>query len=142
MGNSSGQKQIIIGIDGSAGARAAVEWALAEARLRGAGLRIIYAFPALVSIFGTTAHEHYPEAQAEAEQQFEEMLATVPPMDDLEVQRTLIAGNPAEVLVEASREASLLVVGSRGVGGFRGLMVGSVSMQCISHAHCPVVVVR
>jgi nucleotide-binding universal stress UspA family protein len=63
-------------------------------------------------------------------------------MDDLDVERSLVPGNPSEVLVDESRGASLLVVGARGRGGFRGMLLGSVSIHCVQQAHCPVVVVR
>jgi nucleotide-binding universal stress UspA family protein len=53
-----------------------------------------------------------------------------------------VPGNPSEVLIEASREATMLVVGSRGGGGFKGLLMGSVSTQCVHYSHCPVLVVR
>lgn len=142
MSATEGQQQIVVGYDGSAGANAALEWALDEAKLRGVGLRIVHAFPALVSYFGTTAHEHYPEAEADAREQFEKLLANAPSSDAVETVNVLVAGNPAEVLTEESAGAALLVVGSRGIGGLRGLVVGSVSMQCVSYAHCPVVVVR
>jgi nucleotide-binding universal stress UspA family protein len=60
----------------------------------------------------------------------------------LEVERVVLEGPPALMLVEAAEEADLLVVGSRGYGGFTGLLLGSVSQQCAHHAHCPVVIVR
>jgi nucleotide-binding universal stress UspA family protein len=57
------------------------------------------------------------------------------------VERVVREGQPAEVLVEAAEDADLLVVGSRGLGGFRGLLLGSVGQQCAHHARCPVVIV-
>ncbi len=63
-------------------------------------------------------------------------------MDDLDVERILVGGNPAEVLVDASRGANLLVLGSHGRGRFRGMLLGSVSIHCVQQAHCAVVVVR
>jgi nucleotide-binding universal stress UspA family protein len=142
MSTDSDKGRIVVGIDGSPRSQAALTWAIEEARLRGLGLRIIYAFPALVSFFGTTAHEYYPQVEAEAHSMFEKALAAAPSTDDLDVERTLEPGNPAEILVEASRGASLLVVGSHGRGGFRGMLIGSVSMHCAQQAHCPVLVVR
>jgi nucleotide-binding universal stress UspA family protein len=142
MSTNSDKGRIVVGIDGSPAAQAALSWAIDEARLRGLGLRIIYAFPALVSYFGTTAHEYYPQVEAEARKVFEQALAEAPSMDGLDVERTLEPGNPAQVLVEASHGASMLVVGARGRGGFRGVVMGSVSWHAVHQAHCPVLVVR
>ena len=72
----------------------------------------------------------------------EQAIASAPPMDDLDVERTLAPGNPSEKLVEESHGASLLVLCSRGLGSFRGMLLGSVSWHCVHQAHCPVVVVR
>lgn len=142
MSGNSDNRVIVVGIDGSPQSAAALSWAIEEARLRGLGLQIVHAFPALVSILGTRAHEYYPEVQQEAEKAFEDLLAKVPSTDGIEVERRLEAGNPSELLVEASRGASLLVVGSHGRGNFHGMLMGSVSLHCVHQAHCPVVVVR
>ena len=142
MSTNSDKGRIVAGIDGSSHSMAALTWAIDEARLRGLGLRIIFAFPTLVSFFGTTSHEFYPKVESEARTMFDEALAAAPPMDDLDVERILLPGNPSEILVDASRGASLLVVGSRGRGAFRGMLMGSVSTHAVHQAHCPVVVVR
>jgi len=142
MSTNSEKGRIVVGIDGSPQAQAALSWAIEEARLRGLGLRIVYACPALVSFFGTTAHEYYPQVETEARRMFEKELEGAPSMDDLDVERTLVPGNPAEILVEVSRGASLLVVGSRGRGAFRGMLMGSVTIHAVQQAHCPVVIVR
>ena len=142
MSTDSGKGRIVVGIDGSAHSQVALAWAIQEARLRGLGLQIIHAFPALVTYWGTTSSEYYPKEEAGARKMFEESLAAAPPMDDLDVERTLVPGNPAEVLIEASRGASMVVVGSHGRGGYRGMLMGSVPIHCASQAHCPVLVVR
>jgi nucleotide-binding universal stress UspA family protein len=133
---------IVVGVDGSPEAAAALSWAIEEARLRQAKLNIVHAFPALVSFFGTTAHEYYPQVEKEAHERFEAILAAAPPMDGLEVTHTVVPGNPAEVLVGESEAATMLVVGSRGHGSFRGMLLGSVSIHTAQLAHCPVLVVR
>lgn len=142
MNTDSGPGTIIAGVDGSGHSSQALAWAVGEARLRDHALKVIYAFPAMRSLVGSTAHEYYPQVEQEAKQALERSLADMPDITGVHVDRLLVAGSPAKVLVEASREASMLVVGSRGVGGFRGLLMGSVSLQCVQHAHCPVVVVR
>jgi nucleotide-binding universal stress UspA family protein len=142
MTTDSKAQHVLVGVDGSAEGARALAFAIDEARYRRAPLNIIYAFPALVSLFGSTAHEYYPEVQKEAEGTLTRILAEAPPMDDLEVTAGAHGGNPAEILIEASRDATLLVVGSRGLGGFKGLVLGSVSSQCVQHAHCPVLVAR
>jgi nucleotide-binding universal stress UspA family protein len=142
MNTDSGPGTIIAGVDGSGHSGRALAWAVDEARLRGLALKVIYAFPAMISLVGSTGHEYYPQVEQEARQALERSLADMPDSTGVHVGRALIAGSPAKVLIEASRDASMLVVGSRGVGGFRGMVMGSVSLQCVQHAHCPVVVVR
>jgi len=142
MSTASGHGRVIVGIDGSRPGSAALAWAIEEARLRGLGLRIVYAFPTLVSYFAKPAHDYYPQVEEEAKSKFDRALAEAPPMDDLDVERALEPGNPSEVLIEASRGASMLVVGSHGRDGFGGMLIGSVATHCVHHAHCPVVVVR
>jgi nucleotide-binding universal stress UspA family protein len=139
---STNSGRIVVGVDGSPESIRALTWALDEARLRGLGVRILYAFPALTSFFGSTAHEYYPQVEKEAAAMFDKTLAAAPAMDDLDVERSVEPGNPSEVLVKASLGASLLVVGSRGRGTFHGMTLGSVSTHCVHQAHCPVVVVR
>jgi nucleotide-binding universal stress UspA family protein len=133
---------IVVGVDGSPEAAAALAWAIDEARLRQARLTIVHAFPALMSFFGTTAHEYYPQVEKEAHERFDAILAAAPSMDGLEVVHTIVPGNPAEVLVGESKGATMLVVGSRGHGSFRGMLLGSVSIHTAQLAHCPVLVVR
>ena len=82
------------------------------------------------------------QTEHDAREVLERAAAAAPSTEGLEVEWLGIPGNPSEVLIEASRGASLLVVGSRGLGGFMGLMIGSVSNQCVHHADCPVLVVR
>ncbi|HVB42448.1 MAG TPA: universal stress protein [Streptosporangiaceae bacterium] len=142
MSAARAQGKIVVGVDGSKHAARALSWALEEARLRGLVLNVVYVFPALVSHAGPTAHEYYPQVEKEAEGVMERVLAAMPDHSDVDVERTLVPGNPSAQLVEASREAKLLVVGSRGLGEFRGMLLGSVSIHCVQQAHCPVVVVR
>jgi nucleotide-binding universal stress UspA family protein len=142
LSTNSGGGRVVVGIDGSPQSAKALAWAIEEARLRQAGLDVIYAFPAMVSILGTTAHEYLPQVESEAKTRFEEALANAPAMDDLDVKKTLIAGNPSQVLVEASQGATLLVVAAKGRGSFGDMLLGSVSTHAVHQAHCPVVVVR
>lgn len=157
---------VVVGIDGSDGARRALRWAGDEARLRGCGLHVVhvYAPPTLADPHlaplamspdtGTAtrlAHEERvwrAEHAQQVERTAEQLLArTVDEVlrDHAEVPLvldTVADTRPARALIERSRDAALLVVGSRGRGGFRGLLLGSVSQQCVHHARCPVVVVH
>lgn len=134
---------IVVGVEASDASKMALRWAVDEARLRGATLTVVHAFPALQGYGGGVAPDYYPQLEREAEEEFRSILAEVPEVDGLEnVEKKVVAGGAAEKLVEESKEADLLVVGSRGRGGFRGLLLGSVSQQCVHYAHCPVVVIR
>jgi nucleotide-binding universal stress UspA family protein len=121
--------RIVIGVDGSPLSLKALEFAADEARLRHAPLRVIYAYPAT-------------DTEAESRTYVEGIKATAPSTDGVEVEWLILPGNAAEVLIAASRDAMLLVIGPRGVGGFLGLIIGSVAAQCVHHSHCPVLVVR
>jgi nucleotide-binding universal stress UspA family protein len=142
MNTAAQHEKIVVGVDGSGHSAIALRWAIDEATLHNARLRVIYAFPALVSLAGSTASEYYPQVEKEAEQVLDQALAELPGDELGSLERVLVPGNPAKVLIEASNEAGLLVVGSRGRGGFRGMLLGSVSHHCVQHSRCPVVVVR
>jgi nucleotide-binding universal stress UspA family protein len=135
--------RIVVGVDGSPLSRNALEFAIEEAQLRHAHLQVTYAYPVMERpVTGSTGKDYYDQVETEAREFLEGVMSKAPSTDGLEVEWLAVPGNPAEVLIEASRGAALLVVGSRGVGGFKGLMMGSVSTQCVHHSHCPVLVVR
>lgn len=131
---------VVVGLDGSSGAMAALRWAYGEARLRKAPLRVIHA----VSSFGS-----YPSIAVDvdaihrhAAELLDKAVHVVSGEDTVDgIERLLFDGSAAKVLVTAVDSNDLLVVGSRGHGGFAGLLLGSVSQQCIHHAPCPVVVI-
>jgi nucleotide-binding universal stress UspA family protein len=134
---------IVVGTDGSDCSLLALEYAFAQAAARGAALRVVHAY-ALPSSRWRPPAEFEPEEITVAEQSaLEQMLTgwrdkypTVP------VTVEVVADTPGRVMVDASQGARLVVVGSRGRGGFTGLLLGSVGGQLIHHAHCPVIVVR
>lgn len=140
---------IVVGVDHSEGAKAALRFALAEAKLRRASLRAVHAWqPGYVA--ASFIPGSYPELGGElddlrgaAEAALEATLhEVVPATGAVEIERRVVEGAAAAVLVDESRDAEMLVVGSRGLGGFSGLLLGSVSQQCAHHAACPVVIVR
>jgi nucleotide-binding universal stress UspA family protein len=140
---------IVVGVDQSEQAKEALRFAFEEAKLRHAKLRIVHAWR-YGTINGTGLEGCYPavgadvsEVRGAAEQALEETLReSLSDTDAVEVERRVVEGPPAGVLVDQSRDADLLVVGSRGHGGFAGLLLGSVSQQVSHHAACPVVIVR
>jgi nucleotide-binding universal stress UspA family protein len=139
---------ILVGVDHSEGAKAALRFALEEAKLRGARLRPVHAWQ--FATIGTPGIEgSYPVVAAElsdlhraAELALDASLReAIPDPGGVELDRRVVEGAPGAVLVDESRDADLLVVGSRGHGGFAGLLLGSVSQQCAQHAACPVVII-
>jgi nucleotide-binding universal stress UspA family protein len=141
---------IVVGVDGSEESNEALRWALAEARLRGTTLRAVHAWtlPVTVTVSGYGGVTPIDmELLSFARDAADELLAGVlrevaEEAPDIGVERAVLEGPPAAILVEEAKSAELLVVGSRGLGGFRGLLLGSVSQQCAQHALCPVVIVR
>ena len=135
--------RIVVGVDGSPLAHSALEFAIEEARLRDASLHVTYAYPAMGSaLTGSTGKDYYAQVENDARELLQGLVAKAPSTEGVDVEWVAVPGNPSEVLIEASKEAVLLVVGSRGVGGFLGLVMGSVSTQCVHYSHCPVLVVR
>lgn len=135
--------RIVVGVDASDGAIRALDWAADEARLRGARLELVHAFPtpelvALPSIVTLPSDEELRHA---AEQVIADTVLKAKDLGNLEVQHVVAAGGPASVLCEVAEGAELLVVGARGLGGFRGLLLGSVTHQVVTHSPCPVVVI-
>ncbi|MGA0830578.1 MAG: universal stress protein [Nitriliruptoraceae bacterium] len=135
--------RIVVGIDASDPSLDALRWALEEARLRGAELELVHAFPRpeLVGMTMVVTLPSDDELRAASEQVLAEALERVGGAGDVPVTRRVGTGGPAAVLVEAAEGADLLVVGARGLGGFKGLLLGSVTQQVIAHAPCPVVVI-
>ena len=138
---------IVVGVDGSPESHAALAWALAEARLRNATLHVVHAW-VIPAAFGVDAAFVLAEAiegfQEEAGRVLDEALAEVAGEagTDVPLEREVVQGPASACLLRAAAGADLLVVGSRGHGGFAGLLLGSVSQQCAHHATCPVVIVR
>lgn len=138
---------IIVGIDGSAHSLKALEWAITEAAIRHAPLTVLTVHQAVAGYFATPVQ--YPgdqdltdQAREVAQKETDDILGKAgegsrPPS----VTVRAVNGLPAEELLRASAGADMLVVGSRGAGGFARLLLGSVSTQVTHHAHCPVVVI-
>jgi nucleotide-binding universal stress UspA family protein len=136
--------RIVVGVDGSEHARRALRWALDEARLRHATVEAVHAWrwtPAgdLGGLALPVTALEGVEAAA-ARETLDDALAAEP-AGDVPLERRLVSGAAAHALLDAAKGADLLVVGSRGHGGFTGLLLGSVSQQVSHHAPCPVVIV-
>jgi len=139
---------IAVGVDASGGSLAALEWAASEARLRGDDLRVVTAWLVPTMAFGAPGFgpivaegldaEFEGAARAALEKAIEGLGAAG---EGIHIERVVAHGQASHVLIEAAKDAALLVVGSRGHGGFAGLLLGSVSQQCAHHAPCPVVIV-
>jgi nucleotide-binding universal stress UspA family protein len=139
--------EVVVGVDGSEGSGHALEWAAQEARLRSAALKIVLAWQLPATLYtaagwGGFDQEVVADLGKLAEHRLDEVCtAAAPSLDGLTVERTVVEGAAAEVLIEAAAGADLLVVGTRGHGGFTGLLLGSVSQQCAHHSPCPIVIV-
>jgi nucleotide-binding universal stress UspA family protein len=137
---------IIVGFDGSDTSRHALEWAMHEAAIRRKRLTVLTIHPAYAGFWGPVAYREDADlaenarelAQNETDRALEKLAAeSRPPW----VAVTAVAGLPAEEILNVAEDADMIVVGSRGAGGFRKLLMGSVGLQVTHHAHCPVVVI-
>lgn len=137
---------IVVGVDGSPPSVEALRWAVRQAQVTGAALRVVTAwtFPEEPTPFGIVPDVPLPPDQlAQVEARLEAMVGdTGARSSGIAVTTEVMCGHAAAVLVEAARHAELLVVGHRGRRALAEVLLGSVSEHCVRHASCPVVVVR
>ncbi len=140
------ERVVVVGVDGSKESSTALRWAAAEARLRRAKLTVVEAWqrptPGFGSYIAVPPDTFEDWATVTAASLKEQVDSVVGDDASLEVLRKVAEGPPARVILEAAEGADLVVVGSRGRGGFSGLLLGSVSAQVAHHARCPVTIVR
>jgi nucleotide-binding universal stress UspA family protein len=134
--------KIVVGVDGSPASAQALRWAVGQGRLTGGEVH------AVISWLPPTVYDWGPAISdidwaKDSRRALDDTIAdTLDPDDAAKVQRHVIQGHPAQALTDAADDADLLVVGSRGHGGFTGMLLGSVSHHVIAHAPCPVVVIH
>ena len=140
---TQGDRPIIVGVDGSPSSLAALDWAARQGSLTHEPLLVLmtWEWPRDLGWAPPVPEDYDPAADAQhvLDEAVQAARAAHP---DAEIRGSVTESRAAASLVEASRGASLLVVGSRGHGGFGGMLLGSVSQHCVTNAHCPVVVIR
>ena len=141
--DSANPQAIVVGVDGSDSSRAALRWAVKQAKLTDQPLEIISTWQHPTNYDRSMLLPEAIDFEALARRQLDESISVAVDSDcDSNITTKVIQGHPAPTLVDHSRSASLVVVGSRGHGEFVGMLLGSVSEFLTAHAHCPVVVVR
>ena len=146
-GEGGGQELVVVGVDGSAESVAGLRWAARYATATGARVRALLAwhYPTVAgeAPVGVAPEAIRSQTDAQMNQALDEAIAKAyEGQDSPGAEKHTAYGHPAEVLIEASREADLLVVGHHGHGAFTGMLLGSVSIHCVTGAFCPVVVIR
>jgi nucleotide-binding universal stress UspA family protein len=139
------RSSVVVGVDGSALSAAAIGYAFAKASDYGLPLTVVHACPSRATVgYVPPWQAADPAARVESERAAtaQEIAGWSGEFPDVRVNAHVLRGDPAAALVDHSREAALLVVGSRGFGGLGGRLVGSVSQAVVGRAHCPVAVVR
>lgn len=139
--------RIVVGVDGSPCSARALRWAVRQARLSGGSVDAVFAWEYPTSYGGHAWVPYGATDGIEFEEIAERTLAdsisqATGPDDGVSVRPKVVRGNPAQALLDAAQGADLLVVGSRGHGGFTAALLGSVAQQCVYHAGCPVLVIR
>lgn len=144
----SGRGRIVVGVDGSVRCRTAARWAAGEAVRRGRSLHLVYADLFAQRLLPELPGFTWPKEQhAEVRSQVQHWLdsareAVLHVASDVEVTTAMRPGRPVKVLVDESESADLLVVGDRGLGGWNGMLAGSVAVAVAAHSRCPTTVVR
>lgn len=135
-------ERIVVGVDGSQPSGEALRWAIDEARRRGAAVEAVHAWhQPFVAGYSTEGALDLGPYEDEARTLLDAAVEALGDTGAVPVDRKTVCGGAAGALVEAAKGADLLVVGSRGRGGFSGLLLGSVSQQVVHHAPCPVVII-
>ena len=146
MASDGGAQQVVVvGVDGSPGSVAALSWAGHYGAATGAVVWAlhIWHYPTAAGLPpGITPESVDDEVKANQRKELDEAIAKANLDPSAQVESKIGYGHPAQVLISESENADLIVVGHRGRGGFTGMLTGSVSMQVVNHAACPVVVVR
>ncbi len=139
----NGRPAVVVGVDGSEASKDALRWAAGYAEIRGCDLRAVAAWewPISMGMAMPLPDDYNPleDARASLQKTLTEVLGDAP---TVAVTLDIVEGAASAALVRESKDACLLVVGSRGHGGFAGLLLGSTSEHCARHANCPVVIVR
>jgi nucleotide-binding universal stress UspA family protein len=137
----AGAARIVVGCDGSPSSVDALNWAVRQAQLTESSLEVIMTWQWPPSLGWSVPVPDDFDPEVDVQRALEKAVAPVLERHpDLPVESRVANGPPAAVLVEASKGADLLVVGSRGHGEFAGMLLGSVSEYCASRAHCPVLI--
>jgi nucleotide-binding universal stress UspA family protein len=144
-GEGGRQELVVVGVDGSAESVAALRWAVRYATASGARVRAMLAWHYPGAAGGPPIEKAPKAVHDQTDAQMHETLDAAIAKAGQEaagVEKATAYGHPAQALIEASKEADLLVVGRHGHGAFTGMLLGSVSIHCVTGAHCPVVVIR
>ncbi len=139
----SENQKIVVGVDGSAGSNAALRWALEEGKLRKQPVEIVHCWNVVPPYGGrfSMRPDDYAMFEQSALRLVDEMIDDAAIEEGDDVRKVVRFGSATEILIDESRQATMLVVGARGEGGFVGLLLGSVTTKVVAHAVCPVVVV-
>lgn len=136
------EKTVVVGVDTSEPSRGALRWAARQAKLTGSELRVVISWEIPSMAYWAPLPEGLDLEKDAASALHQCVLDVLGQDPDVRVTEVVREGHPAPALLAESADADLLVVGSRGHGEFAGMLIGSVSEHCVTHASCPVVVVR
>lgn len=134
-------KRIVVGVDGSDGALAAMRWTAAEAAQWDADVVAVQAWEFTPLVVATDAPIDLQQLRADTDTQLDRQVREIFGDRESRVERRVVEDLPASAVLEAAADADLVVVGSRGRGGLKGMLLGSVSQKVVHHSPCPIVVI-